>query len=1652
MDLNDGMGRQPGIEADIDTTVVLPHARRIEKITGGAGARMRQLAEAYSLAAHSANKDPRNTWFSPTNPNVSTLIDYIFTHEDAHILSAGPLYQLGKCMQYIPIARLADHVPVHLRVQLPQHRPSTSRLDHEHIKWNKNLLMKELVYGQNREDFIAQIERDMETFLHQQSTLDALEQNTPDDYFDLLNQAITTTSAAYFGEKAKPFGAHYETLKRVKAHLLNARNTLKTTLANNNPDTDMVSLLDAIKANDRQMQCARKEHYNLMADIYIGEVHEAWRRRDAYGANQYMRLAAGSKFGTKKKDYRTVQQSLPTREDWKELLQQPGAQGGMLAHVENWDQMRQEHQEEAQPLPMQSLNYWTQGGEDTKKLTEYVIHTSKRKAVPKGSVPTEILAMTLAPNHRRNCTPHICATSETKSTTHKQDITFVAATSTETIIDKDTTNAAETITKLWETSSKPTSKKRITAPRLREAITKGHAHINRTGYTPLRWHKSQGTSISKNNGKKKAKGYRLIHILDTMGKGFFAKKHHLHPLSHNDTGFAKHRRREYAVLTQNMNNWKLKRLKLNFINNNHDCTNAFCCTDLETCDKVCHEIMSNDTDAELAKQRHRWSSMTVMASEDMHDPANQLFMRPRQGNLQGDTQAVHSFPRAFQDITGPWNFSHVYMYQKYEGSGNADHAICYTMCPQTGKHVDTSLTKYADDITKTVIGPETLTDTANLEGLLRRAEASSLELSESLDRHSYAQNTDKLMGIIGLNGKGAHVNTRRIQSGLTQASYTLQDHARSLGSLVAADGSFKFEKHARADAVKKARFQLGKRITMPTIPYRLRRTLLIGHIQNTAISGLEAYALTQGDYAFLDGLVTGVYRSAMGKKAYTFEKNPNTGVPEVKKTISNAAVRKYWKLPSVQTELRIRRITMYKTMAAHPLDSVLPMAAAFGQMRAEQQRGMAAPINNDNITETATPWAKQFQDDILKWAAHNAEVQNILAEVQNRVFSLFTHPEVQRRLLEIDHKDMRDQENSAEIPPPEHHESTQEKTARRNTYVTQPYQCTNCPMRFETLQQQRAHEAAAHQIKNLSTAVTPTNYCMICHTIFADRPSAITHVERTLNRGYCKPQQSRNLRDIQQPTTLTCLYCTITKPEEVPQPFEDLAALHQHIRTEHLPDLRDHGGTRHADVEQTHQRRRRTRKWRRARETQQSSHEGREAHTVAHGSREAVTDSGKGTKRSRQHSNQDDTDSGRQPPRQGWHRGAGALAGTSRTECRTISGLSACASGASHDVGTHENSGCQDTGGQTTTGRTEAMVEEGSAWSRRRCEPRADQDLQDNHSQDQVETVVKEREGQEGIEHSRTRGLRQVRVLSRGQECGEEPLQAADTGRRSTKDRTSASEQGSQDHQGPSQGSGVDEEEAERKRIAGQAPNGASCVQLETNTTVQAPKGASCVQLKESLIPLSMDMGETFPDIGDAEECLDDYMQLSHAEDLPPDNGDAEEIVTEAYACREKNKSRLACTERGRTFLAILDADDAPPYASRVKRMLEAQCGKPHKYGIQTSHARLKLRQHCWNNTAEAILLGPTPTLQKTETSTSSDNKTYTQPKVVTQRNYELITKSRVYMKLRKSGVVPKIITDNKTIKTLVHPPKRLTKRLTGKQPDPRNNNPLRRPEGQATW
>ena len=244
-------------------------------------------------------------------------------------------------------------------------------------------------------------------------------------------------------------------------------------------------------------------------------------------AHKLLTLLSRSRYGPKKRDYKALRLSLPTRTEWKEFLAQPGGQGGMLAEETDWQTMLTKHIECAGSPPERNMNFWNDASRDVDRLRSFVVHTKKRRAVPAGTLPAEIIAMCLAPNYNRN-----------------QSLAGVG----------------------MDVSTK------LRAPATRKAFETAYMQLHRTMCTPLSWHSSQAAALGKpaavDPKASKCKSLRLIHVLSVCGKAFYSTRHCLQPLHHNDTGFAKHRRKENAIITQNITAHRICKLGRSFVMGN----------------------------------------------------------------------------------------------------------------------------------------------------------------------------------------------------------------------------------------------------------------------------------------------------------------------------------------------------------------------------------------------------------------------------------------------------------------------------------------------------------------------------------------------------------------------------------------------------------------------------------------------------------------------------------------------------------------------------------------------------------------------------------------------------------------------------------------------------------------------------------------------------------------------------------------------------------------------------------------------------------------------------------------------------------------------------------------------------------------------------
>ena len=321
-----------------------------------------------------------------------------------------------------------------------------------------------------------------------------------------------------------------------------------------------------------------------------------------------------------------------------------------------------------------------------------------------------------------------------------------------------------------------------------------------------------------------------------------------------------------------------------------------------------------------------------------------------------------------------------------------------------------------------------------------------------------------------------------------------------------------------------------------------------------AVSGVEAYTLTAGDYDALQKPVTKILREAMGKKAVTLAWNDASNKYEVVSQIPNDVVRKYWNVPTVRTVLVTRRIRMYQSMAATPEDCVLPMAAAFGQLQGEIQAGTAPPIVDGYITVAASAWAKQFVQDMQVWCRADEHIDTVMASVQYRFFKVFEDADLKQDFIAGDPTIIQAHEMSNMIPHTQDPADLGFEEQRSPTSCCR-YTCPQCAAAFPTHKQLRAHESAKHDIRVVASLLTPTNACPACLTVFANRRSAIQHVGNTLLHGHCTKRRTYNLATVRTPPDLTCKYCEACTVEEEPVQFSSLEHLHQHVKTHHLPHL-----------------------------------------------------------------------------------------------------------------------------------------------------------------------------------------------------------------------------------------------------------------------------------------------------------------------------------------------------------------------------------------------------------------------------------------------------------------------------------------------------------------
>ena len=553
----------------------------------------------------------------------------------------------------------------------------------------------------------------------------------------------------------------------------------------------------------------------------------------------------------------------------------------MLAKRADWQAMTEEHLECANPLPPRMQEEDQLAKEDLRGIRRYLFKAAKRRAVPSESLPLELWNLVVAP--LRGISEKGRGVGYDPAVKHHQGKQHAYCACG------------------W--------------------LQRGLEHIRRSGYTPLRWHRSSGAALKKNATPGPA-GKRVVHVLDPLGKSFYsqlvAKRAPAAP-SPLDHGFLKHRRKEGALLIQMCAAWRLKEAGYNFVVNNHDLANAFGSSAWPSLEDACAQLLCEE-DRHFGIQRIQWTSIGLPLGA-----GREVLIRPSCGAAMGDPFAVHSFSRAFAPPVRQW--------QAEARTYNQNSDCLYTRCPVPAspgarlQMTDLSLTKYADDLVKLLAVNQGHTSLADLATL---SQNSNNSLDTKLAEAGYRQNLGKQKSIVSFRGRGAIAAKRSLRDGTTSVVGEPVEYAKSLGSMIGTSGAFGKELEVRVAATKAAVYQLGAFWYQKGIPGRWRRTVFTSAVLNTALSGIECFLPTDKQYDILSSLVAQLARKAMHGQASWEGKTHH-------ESLTWRQVLSKWRVAPLHVEALVRRLRWYQSLAAHPGDSTQLLAALFGQARCESQ-------------------------------------------------------------------------------------------------------------------------------------------------------------------------------------------------------------------------------------------------------------------------------------------------------------------------------------------------------------------------------------------------------------------------------------------------------------------------------------------------------------------------------------------------------------------------------------------------------------------------------------------------------------------------------------------------------------------------------------------
>ena len=1035
------------------------------------GSHLRRLVDQQHLVAVNTFFPIGHTWRG--NMGTTSRIDYVVLPQSlfANVSCCRLLHRSAAKLQCIGAPGWRDHKPVQVIFQHTLAYQSTCDCSLEHVAWDKDRLVRDLLYGDRRESFLREVEmRCMD------SAWDSVNVNDPNTAWAKLNQTVYEAAKTCYVRKAAVQRERrcdtvlaFERMVDARTEMVQAPPARRIfQLGSGAP---MFEDMRVMLERWRLVACywrRRREHDKLCRRDRLQRdmsmVHEFsyyYRTRQMSNMWQLARRLSGKSLGPKRRRYDKPIREQPDKAAWGTFMAQSGPDGGCQAVVTSYTDRATNDQQPERSAYMDRAIAAELAHQDMHDISKRIWQHKLRKAVPPWSAPAEVWRMLFRPDWflRRP---------------------------------------------LYGVGFCPPSNPTF---HFRRRFFHLLVTVRMYNTTPLLWNTSFGHKIGKNNKKDGCAAVRVVNCLDPVGKGFYTTmwaRGWPQSYRHYASGYISHKSRLDAIVQQHVVAFRARQAGVSYCKSFFDVANAF--------NSPSHDILGrrmrmvvHRRDFELMRQRYACTAVCIDASDGL------LCISPQTGALQGDCCASSMFLEVYHPCLDDWLDG---IRQKLPDTG------VQVVDPINDVEVDVSVSSYADDVAKLSVFARP-SEMPTVVGVLNG------ELDRALATATMAQNKDKQEHVVSFSGKGSHDNFRWALGGQLLPG-TTTTHSKYLGGIQHFKHCADHELDEREHAARSSWLAMGRFWSRSGLPRSAICIVFAGMVVAPLLSGLEALVLTMSQFRRLDAFIQKYGRKLMRGAACEKQVLPDGSIKYL--AASAQQVWHYLRLVPCRIELRIRRLRWLQSMVSRPALHSNVLAAMFGRFPWDNpQRPRCSTDTNPwasqlledvqalDELDSGRHWVTSLQDNLF----------GIFAEYRHE-FLLVDTSELRSKFRSHEVPPPGWCMPSLDIPD-EPAPADDGMLYKCECCLDDGSVCGETfPSKQQLVQHMRWTRGGTHGELPQYFRATITNQCPWCRNVFANIRTARQHVRASLQRKRCTGRGSFTVLEPVLPADYMCPECDFT--------------------------------------------------------------------------------------------------------------------------------------------------------------------------------------------------------------------------------------------------------------------------------------------------------------------------------------------------------------------------------------------------------------------------------------------------------------------------------------------------------------------------------------------